>query len=87
MKATSTSFTLLRTILTLTSCCFISDCPGRGKKRMLYSFKAGLPGQVLPETPNVGTINDQQLLDVPGKKDLRSLYDMPYRNFYAQDCE
>jgi hypothetical protein len=47
---------------------------------MLYSFRPGIPSQVLPETPNVGPIDVQQLLDVPGKKDLRFLYDMPYRN-------
>jgi hypothetical protein len=76
MMATSTSFTLLTTLLTLTSCCFISDCPGRGNKRMLYSFRAGIPGQASPESPNVGPL----LLDVPGKKDLRFMYDMPYRN-------
>ena len=81
MKASSTSFTLLTTLLTISSCCFISDCPGRGNKRMLYSFRPGIPPQVSPETPNVGPIDDQQLVDVPGKKDLSFLYDMPYRNF------
>ena len=80
MKATSTSFSLLTTLLTLTSCCFISDCPGRGKKRMLYSFRPGIPGQVSPETQEAGAAEDKQLLDVPGKKDLSFLYDMPYRN-------
>ena len=81
MKATSTSFSLLTTLLTLTSCCFISDCPGRGKKRMLYSFRPGIPGQVSPETQESGAVDDQQLLDVPDKKYLSFLYDMPYRNF------
>ena len=81
MKVSSISFTLLTTLLTLTSCCFISDCPGRGNKRMLYSFRPGIPPQVLPETQEAGDVEDQQLLDVPGKRNLGFLYDMPYHNF------
>ena len=48
---------------------------------MLYSFRPGITGQVLPETHEAGAVEDQQLLDVPGKRNLRFLYDMPYRNF------
>ena len=81
MKTSSISFTLLTTLLTLTSCCFISDCPGRGKKRTLYSFRPGIAGQVLPETKEAGAVDDQQLVGVPGKRNLGFLYDMPYHNF------
>ena len=81
IMASSISFTLLIILLTVTSCCFISDCPGRGKKRMLYSFRPGIAGQVLTETQEVGAVEDQHLLDVPGKRNLRFRYDMPYRNF------
>ena len=78
MKASSIFFTLLTTHITLSSCCFISDCPGHGNKRKLYSFRPGISPQVLPESSNVGPIDDR--VDVPDKKDLRFLYDMPYRN-------
>ena len=47
---------------------------------MLYSFRTVIAGQVIPETQEAGAVDDQQLLDVPGKKDLSFLYDMPYRN-------
>ena len=79
MKASSIFFTLLTTHIALSSCCFISDCPGRGNKRMLHSFRPRIPPQVLLENSNIGPIDDH--VDVPDKKDLRFLYDMPYRNF------
>ena len=48
---------------------------------MLYSFRPGIAGQVLTETQEAGAVEDQHLLDVPGKRNLRFRYDMPYRNF------
>ena len=37
---------------------------------MLYSFRPGIPGQVSTETQESGAVDDQQLLDVPDKKDV-----------------
>ena len=80
MRVTSISFTLLTTILTLTSCCFISDCPERGKKRMMYSFNPRIRRQIVPAGRVGQPVESQQLTAIPNKKDMRAMLDSPHTN-------
>merc|ERR1712198_540497 len=61
---------LLLLVSFISSCCscFISDCPERGKKRMISSYPP-------PDETDVDIMSAMQ------KRDLGYLYDMPYYQF------